>query len=241
MARAVLKWHGRGRIQYIPFPAHLKGSYQSYTQADLSGLRAAGYAADSYQSKRACRVTSTPSPEELPSDGHSHRRARLGRDMVMAQSLFRLRRGARNGDRRRGAPLVRAPRWPDAGGPARDSAGPRPRRVCPGRAASAGQSLRAQGYDRAIVLPRSFKSALVPWFAGVPVRTGFAAELRGLLLNDVRRLDRACWIRPSSAFWRSACLPAPRARAATPGLRVDEVNESCCSSAWASAPARRLR
>ena len=46
VARAVLRWHGRGRIQYIAFPEHLKGSYQSYTQADLSGLRAAGYAAD---------------------------------------------------------------------------------------------------------------------------------------------------------------------------------------------------
>jgi ADP-L-glycero-D-manno-heptose 6-epimerase len=43
VAKAVLKWHGRGCIQYIPFPEHLKGSYQSYTQADLSGLRAAGY------------------------------------------------------------------------------------------------------------------------------------------------------------------------------------------------------
>ena len=45
VARAVLKWHGRGRIGYIPFPEHLKGSYQSYTQADLTGLRAAGYSA----------------------------------------------------------------------------------------------------------------------------------------------------------------------------------------------------
>lgn len=43
VARAVLKWHGRGRIQYIPFPVELAGSYQSYTQADLTGLRAAGY------------------------------------------------------------------------------------------------------------------------------------------------------------------------------------------------------
>jgi ADP-L-glycero-D-manno-heptose 6-epimerase len=43
VARAVLKWHGRGRIEYIPFPEHLQGSYQSYTQADLTGLRAAGY------------------------------------------------------------------------------------------------------------------------------------------------------------------------------------------------------
>ena len=45
VARAVIRWHGRGRIAYIPFPDHLKGSYQSYTQADLSGLRAAGYSA----------------------------------------------------------------------------------------------------------------------------------------------------------------------------------------------------
>ena len=43
VARAVLKWHGRGSIRYIPFPDKLKGSYQSYTQADLTGLRAAGY------------------------------------------------------------------------------------------------------------------------------------------------------------------------------------------------------
>jgi len=43
MARAVIDWHGRGHIEYIPFPEKLQGSYQSYTQADLSGLRAAGY------------------------------------------------------------------------------------------------------------------------------------------------------------------------------------------------------
>ncbi|KPK19270.1 MAG: ADP-glyceromanno-heptose 6-epimerase [Betaproteobacteria bacterium] len=35
----------RGVIQYIPFPEDLKGRYQSYTQADLSRLRAAGYEA----------------------------------------------------------------------------------------------------------------------------------------------------------------------------------------------------
>lgn len=42
VARAVIDWHGRGAIRYIPFPDHLKGAYQSYTQADLSRLRAAG-------------------------------------------------------------------------------------------------------------------------------------------------------------------------------------------------------
>jgi len=46
VARAVIDWHGRGNIKYIPFPENLRDSYQSYTQADLSGLRAVGYKAD---------------------------------------------------------------------------------------------------------------------------------------------------------------------------------------------------
>lgn len=45
VARAVVRHHGRGEIEYIPFPEHLKGRYQSYTQADISRLRQAGYAA----------------------------------------------------------------------------------------------------------------------------------------------------------------------------------------------------
>jgi ADP-L-glycero-D-manno-heptose 6-epimerase len=32
----------QGLIEYIPFPDALRGKYQSYTQADLSALRAAG-------------------------------------------------------------------------------------------------------------------------------------------------------------------------------------------------------
>jgi ADP-L-glycero-D-manno-heptose 6-epimerase len=44
VARAVLAWHGRGEIEYIAFPDHLRGRYQSYTEADLSALRAAGCA-----------------------------------------------------------------------------------------------------------------------------------------------------------------------------------------------------
>ncbi len=42
VARAVIAHHGRGRIEYVPFPAALRGSYQSYTQADVSALRASG-------------------------------------------------------------------------------------------------------------------------------------------------------------------------------------------------------
>ncbi len=43
VARAVIKHHGRGEIEYIPFPLHLKGHYQSYTEADISLLRDQGY------------------------------------------------------------------------------------------------------------------------------------------------------------------------------------------------------
>ena len=43
MAKAVIKWYGKGEINYIPFPEHLKGAYQSFTEADISNLRKAGY------------------------------------------------------------------------------------------------------------------------------------------------------------------------------------------------------
>ncbi len=42
VARAVIAWHGRGEIEYIPFPEHLRGRYQSFTEADLTALRATG-------------------------------------------------------------------------------------------------------------------------------------------------------------------------------------------------------
>jgi heptosyltransferase-2 len=52
-----------------------------------------------------------------------------------------------------------------------------------------GRALRDERYTRAIVLPRSAKAALVPWFAKIPLRTGFRGEWRYGLLNDVRSLD----------------------------------------------------
>lgn len=52
-----------------------------------------------------------------------------------------------------------------------------------------GLGLRGQ-YDRAIVLPRSLKAALIPWFAGIATRTGFRGESRYLLINDMRPFDR---------------------------------------------------
>lgn len=45
VANAVIEFHGRGKIEYVPFPEELAGRYQNYTEANISALRKAGYAA----------------------------------------------------------------------------------------------------------------------------------------------------------------------------------------------------
>ncbi len=57
-----------------------------------------------------------------------------------------------------------------------------------GERRSFGRALKGR-FDHAIVLPHSFKSALIPFFAGIPGRTGFVGEVRYAVLNDARRLD----------------------------------------------------
>lgn len=53
-----------------------------------------------------------------------------------------------------------------------------------------GRQLAQIGYDQAIVLPGSLKSALIPAFAGIPRRTAFRGEMRYFLINDMRLLDK---------------------------------------------------
>ncbi|MDR0779561.1 MAG: lipopolysaccharide heptosyltransferase II [Pseudomonadales bacterium] len=113
-------------------------------------------------------------------------------DMVMAQSLFRCLR-AQDAEL---AIDVLAPEWCRA----LLAAMPEVRAALPlpiahgelalGKRRRLGRELRARGYDQAIVLPNSFKSALLPWFAGIVLRTGWRGEARGLLLNDCRVLDK---------------------------------------------------
>lgn len=62
-----------------------------------------------------------------------------------------------------------------------------------------GRSLKGR-FDAAFVLPHSWKSALVPMFAGIPRRIGFVGEARYLVLTDARPLDEAALPRMVDRF-----------------------------------------
>ena len=54
-----------------------------------------------------------------------------------------------------------------------------------------GRTLKNKGYTQAIILTNSLKSALLPWAAGIPIRTSFLGEMRYGLINDIRPLDKS--------------------------------------------------
>jgi heptosyltransferase-2 len=74
-----------------------------------------------------------------------------------------------------------------------------------------GRALKTKHYDQAILLTNSFKSAITPFFAGIPQRTGFKGEMRYGLLNDIRALDKAA-------------LPKTVDRFATLGMASGQAN-----------------
>lgn len=81
-------------------------------------------------------------------------------------------------------------------------------------------SLEAAGYAQAIVLPRSFKSALVPYLAKIPRRTGFLGELRFGLINDIRPLERK---RLDKTVLRFMALGLESAREALPKILLPRL------------------
>ncbi|MGI9322236.1 MAG: lipopolysaccharide heptosyltransferase II [Pseudomonadales bacterium] len=89
-----------------------------------------------------------------------------------------------------------------------------------------GRELRGKGYARALVTPNSFKSALVPFFADIPQRTGFLGEYRYYLLNDLRLLDKKRLPKMVDRFLAltvkpDATVPAP----SQPHLSIDVSNQ----------------
>ncbi|MDZ4261086.1 MAG: lipopolysaccharide heptosyltransferase II [Pseudomonadota bacterium] len=90
-----------------------------------------------------------------------------------------------------------------------------------------GKSLRAERYDQAIITPRSFKSALTPYFAQIPLRTGYKGELRYGLINDMRPLDKMVLTQTVQRYValgleRDAALPP---EIIYPSLTVDAENQ----------------
>lgn len=91
-----------------------------------------------------------------------------------------------------------------------------------GRRFALARRLARGGYTQAIVLPNSFKSALIPFAARIPLRTGFVGEARGCLLNDARRLDRAALPLMVERFAVLADAPGAAVRPLAPlALTVD--------------------
>ena len=89
-----------------------------------------------------------------------------------------------------------------------------------------GRRLRARRYDQAIVLPNTFKSALVPFFAGIPVRAGFVGESRYGLLNLVYHLDEKKLPLMAERYAQLAEKPGTKPALPLPetGLRIDAAN-----------------
>ena len=105
-----------------------------------------------------------------------------------------------------------------------------------------GRSLRAEGYGQAIVLPNSFKSALVPFFARIPRRTGWRGEMRFGLLNDLRLLPEASLPLMAQRFVALGLKPgaAPPADVPFPRLAVDPASAALCRREFGLERARPL-
>lgn len=88
-----------------------------------------------------------------------------------------------------------------------------PRRSLPlGQYWELARTIRAEGYGTALVMLRTWKSALAPFLAGIPERTGFVGEARFGLINDLRfgerNLERMIDVCGSLALPKGAMLPA---------------------------------
>jgi heptosyltransferase-2 len=82
--------------------------------------------------------------------------------------------------------------------------------------------LRAEGYGQALVMPRTWKAALAPFLAGIPVRTGFVGEARFGLLNDLRWGERAL----PRMIDQCASLALPKGALAPPDWPLPELEVS---------------
>jgi heptosyltransferase-2 len=91
------------------------------------------------------------------------------------------------------------------------------------------RALRTRGYDLALVLPNSWKSALVPFFAGIPVRAGYTGEARHVLLNRRYRASGAPMAEHYAALADAAAAAVPGPLPAT-ALRADPAHAAAAAA-----------
>ncbi|WP_291984478.1 lipopolysaccharide heptosyltransferase II [Candidatus Accumulibacter sp. ACC007] len=85
--------------------------------------------------------------------------------------------------------------------------------------------LAAAGYQRAYVLPNSLKSALVPFFAGIPERIGFVGEKRYGLINQRHTLDKILLPQMAERFAQLAEAPGAPLPRPLPSPRLTSSSE----------------
>jgi heptosyltransferase-2 len=111
-----------------------------------------------------------------------------------------------------------------------------------GRRRRLGRALRPRQYGQAILLPNSFKSALIPFFARIPRRTGWRGEMRYGLLNDLRVLDERAlplMVQRFVALGQERGEPIPTELPA-PQLQVDRQRAEACRNRFGLDPDRPI-
>lgn len=103
------------------------------------------------------------------------------------------------------------------------------------------QTLSGAHYQQAYVLPQSFKSALIPWWADIPERIGWRGEMRYGVLTKQRRLDKQAFPLTVQRFVALADLHAPAvANPPSPYLTVDSVIQAAVYAKFHIEPNKPL-
>ena len=89
-----------------------------------------------------------------------------------------------------------------------------------------GKQLREEGYERAIVMTNSLKSSLIPFFAKIPVRTGWLGEMRFGFINDLRLKEKGKYPLMIEQFAKLSINPLQDLNKSLPypSLKIDSYN-----------------